>query len=259
MTPSTGSLPSEALAGTPAGRFSFQLLRDRTARRRAILFGGIGAAAYLVTLLATIPAALLVPRSEGVAAVGGTIWHGEAALAGGDRLSWRWAPLATLAHFAFAADFTVEGRDTALAGRALLRRSSVRLDDVSGAADARLLAALDPGLSFACAMPLQVNLTTLAVGGGDQRILGEVRSGGGSCGPKSAGAARVPVAPLILTAGDVCRATAGGIAPLGQRRLSLVTFTLSREGKLELAVTRAGAAALPFAAPPMGMAISTNL
>ncbi len=199
-----------------------------------------------------------MPRSDGIAAVGGTIWHGEAALAGGDRLSWRWAPLATLAHLAFAADFAVEGRDTALAGRALLGRSSLRLDDVSGTADARLLAALDPGLPFACAMPLQVNLTTLAIGRGDRRMAGEIRSGGGSCGPK-AGGAQVSVAPLILTAGDVGRATAGGIAPLGRRRLSLVTFTLARDGRLDLAVTRAGAAALPFAAPPMGMAISTNL
>lgn len=223
-----------------------------------MFFAGIGAAAYLLTLLATIPAAFVVPRGDAIAGLGGTVWRGQAALAGGDRLSWRWAPLATLANLGFAADFTVDGAGTALAGRAVLRSKSVRLDDVSGTADARLLGVAAPRIGFTCAMPLRLDLKRIAIGGGNQRVEGTATSDAGTCQPRGGGTA-VPVPPLAFTAAHAGDASTGDITPAAYRRQTLVGFRLSEAGRLSLSVTRAGAATLPFTGPATGFTIETDL
>lgn len=225
--------------------------------RRIVILAAIGAAAYCLALLAQLPAAFLISRGDSIAALGGTIWHGEAALAGGDRLEWRWAPLRTLANLAFAVDFTVEGDGTGFGGRALLGASSVRLDDVSGTGDARLLRALAPGLGFTCRMPLAIALEQVTLGGGTRRIVGQVTSGAGACSTR--GGAIVPVEPLVFAATPLGRATSATIAPTGQRRRSLATLLLAEDGKATFAVTRDGAAVLPFAAPAGGVSIETEM
>lgn len=212
----------------------------------------------MLALLATLPAAFLIPRSDRIAAIGGTIWRGEAALAGGDRLEWRWAPLRTLANLAFAADFTVEGDGTGFGGRALLGASSVRLDDVSGTGDARLLRALAPGLGFTCRMPLAIALDRVNLGGGRRTIAGRIASEAGTCQAKAGGTV-VPVGPLVLSAEALGRDTAASIAPAGQRRRALATMTLAEDGRAVMAVTADGAATLPFAAPAGGVTVETAL
>ena len=219
------------------------------------MFAGLGAAAYVATLLATVPAAFLIPRGGAIAALGGTIWHGRAALAGGDRLEWRWAPLRTLANLRFAADFTVEGTGTLLAGRALLGSQSVRLDAVSGSVDAALLTAIArPG--FTCAMPVQLDLERVVLGAGDRMIAGRAVSEAGSC---TAGGATSAVPPLALSAEHLGPRSAVTLAPGAQRRRTLATMTLEHDGAATLSVTRDGAGLLPFAAPPAGMTVETRL
>lgn len=226
--------------------------------RTALIFTGVGGAAYLLALLATIPAAFVLPRSERVAGIGGTVWRGEVALRGGDRLRWRWAPLASLANLAFAADFAVDGAGTALAGRAVLRSRSARLDNVSGTADARLLEVAAPGLGFACAMPLRLDLAHVAIGGTGQRVVGTATSDAGACHPKGGGTA-MPVPPLTFSATEAGGRSMGDIAPLAHPRQVLGRFTLTRAGHATLTVTPAGAALLPFASVAGGMTVETDL
>lgn len=221
-----------------------------------LAFAGVGAAGYLAALLAQVPAAFVIPRSATVAALGGTIWRGEAALAGGDRLSWRWAPLRSLARLGFAVDFDVAGTDTALAGRAVLGSGRVRLDDVAGTADARLLGAVLPSLPFRCAMPVTLTIERASFGGGARRLVGEGRSAAGAC---RAGAAATPVAPLAFASRALGGVSEAVLTPLGQRRRTLATLRLAEDGRATIAVTREGATALPFAAPPGGLSIETSL
>ena len=230
--------------------------------RRAALFAAIGFGSYLIALLAATPAGLFVPGGGPLIDVDGTIWRGEAALEGGDRLSWRFAPLRSLVNLGFAADWRVTGTTTDLGGRAVLRSGGrAALDTVSGRAGGALLRAAAPGLPFACEMDLQIDVPRLELGGSDQRVRGEIRSDAGSCRPKSDPLApSTPVPPLILTAApDARRGSSFTIAPLGQRRIRLVDGALSRDGRLSITIDRAGAKALPFAAPEGGLSFETRL
>jgi hypothetical protein len=225
-------------------------------RRRIIVFAAIGLVTYLLSLLATTPARLFVPPSPGISAVGGTIWHGEAALVGGNRLEWRWAPLRSISGLGFAVDWRVTGAATDLGGRALLRRSGVRFDRVSGRADGSLLAAVAPDLPFRCDLLIQANLPLLAIGD-KQRVEGMLRSEPGSC---SSGGAIAPLPPLVAAS----RASGGGRSALrlmavGQPGRLLAELVLREEGALDLRVTPAGAALMPFLLPPGGTRIRTAI
>src|SRR4051812_8108290 len=77
----------------------------RRINRRTLIFAGIGAGIYVLSLIATIPAQLAVPLAD----ASGTIWHGSAPLGATNRIEWRWAPLRSLARLGFAADFIAEG------------------------------------------------------------------------------------------------------------------------------------------------------
>ncbi len=230
--------------------------------RRAGTFAALGLAAYLIALLAAIPAGLFVPANGPLLEVDGTIWHGEAALDGGDRLRWRFAPLRSLVNLGFAVDWRVDGAATDLGGGAVLAAGGrVALDSISGRADGALLRAAAPGLPFTCELDLQFDLPTLRLGGADQRAAGEIRSDAGGCRPTADPAASpTAVPPLLLVAEpDARHGTAFSIVPLGQRRTRLVDGTLDRDGRLRVTIGRAGAAVLPFAAPNGGLSLETQL
>lgn len=240
------------------GPFSLQSLRISRRARRLLAFSSLGAAAYLATLVATIPAGLVAPRTEG-AVLGGTIWRGEAALAGGNRLDWSWAPLRSLVQIGFAIDWRATGPATDLAGRAMLKPGRAILDAV-GRADGALLGAIAPGLPFTCEMAMTIDLPRVALGGDGQGFSGEVRSDPGTCRTKDAGGLARPVPALIMVAKRAAdRSTLATIAPLGERRNRLVKITLGGEGRLVVGVTPGGAAVLPFISPSGGMTIETDL
>lgn len=214
--------------------------------------GGIGLGVYLLTLLVTMPARIVVP----LPGASGTVWHGSAPIEGGNRAEWRWSPLRSLTGFGFAANVRMTGPETALDGRALLRPGRVLLEDVKGSADGGLIAATARP-SFACTVRMQVDLARVSVGGGKQGADGRIRSEPGTCQPFGGTAVAVPALALDI------RQTPGlaviNLAPVGERRSPFLVGGLSEDGHLRLIVSAEGAAALPFMAPPGGMKIETEL
>jgi len=224
------------------------------ANRRSLFFAGLGFAVYLLALVATIPAGILIPLPD----ASGTIWRGAAFLAGGNRVEWRWAPLRSLIGLGFAADFTVTGVDTMLGGRALLRPGGrVMLDSVSGSADGALLATL-ANPSFACAVRMQIDIREMSLGGGDRGADGRIRAQPGVC-QAFGGAAPVAVPALTLDLDRTPGVTMINLVPRGGVRTPFLVGGLEEGGRLRLIVTAEGAAALPFLSPPGGMKVETEL
>lgn len=252
--------PSAAIPASSSVASSSVLVPLNRHRRRILLFSGLGAGAYLLALLATIPARLLVPDDvPALSAVSGSIWHGEAALPGGDRLTWRFAPLRTLASLRFSADLAVSGAQTDLAGRIALTPSTVRLDSVTGRAGGTLLQAAFPDLPFTCDLGLQVDVPRLILGTGTPQITGDIRSTPGSCTPRTGGVAS-PVPALLATARAAGPATTAlVITPLTERRRTLATTRFSPGGAVAITIRPAGAALFPFASPPGGLSLETTL
>lgn len=226
--------------------------------RRTIWFVAIGIIAYLLAIVWTIPASFVWRDAPGIAGTSGTLWRGGALLADGSRLTWAWAPLRSIIGLGFAADWDIVGTGGTLKGRALIRHRSTVIDDTAGGAAGSLLAIIAPDLPFRCDTPLDVVLEHAAIGGDDQALRGEVRSGPGSCAAKTGGTATI-VPPLVASFSPRGSGSAILIAPMAARRQLLVDGMLSRGGKLTIRVTPQGGRALPFVAPPGGLAIETAL
>jgi hypothetical protein len=223
------------------------------ANRRLLIFTGVGVAAYLLALLATIPARLFVPLPDAT----GTIWHGEAPLSGGNRVEWRWAPLSSIFRFGFAADFHVTGVETSLAGRALLRPGGrLILDDVSGSADGALIDAVARP-AFACSVRMQIDIERLSLGGGERGGKGRIDGEPGVC-QAFGGTVPVSIPALRLDLVQTPGVAMINLAPRGHSRKPYLVGGLSENGQLSLIVTAEGAAAMPFASTPGGMKVETE-
>ncbi|MDB5686019.1 MAG: hypothetical protein JWR77_608 [Rhizorhabdus sp.] len=188
---------------------------------------------------------------------GGTVWNGSAPIASGNRVAWRWAPLRSLFALGFAADWEVTGSGSALAGRALLRPGSMRIEDASGTADGALLQRIT-GVSFMCTMRLTVDLKTARIGGSDQGLKGKVRSDPGVC-QAPGGAPPVAVPALALDMQQTRGLAVINLAATGRPRQPLIVGGLSADGHLSLLTTEQGAAVLPFATAGAGTKIETDL
>ncbi len=230
----------------------------RQARRRITLFAGVGIAAYVLAMVATIPASVVVNNRPWRTGVAGTIWNGEVGVAGGSVVAWEWAPVRSLTSLGFAVDWTAKGPDTDLGGQALLRPGSVRLDTVSGSADASLLTALAPSLPFACQMTMQVEMPRMKLGGGGQIVEGNATIDPGSCTPRPTGTAAATPA-MILIAEHIGTESRIRLAPIGQRRRTLVDATLGEDGGYRVQLTQDGAAMLPFTGLPAGVSVESTL
>ncbi|TDN79044.1 type II secretion system (T2SS) protein N [Stakelama pacifica] len=228
----------------------------QAARRRVIVFVSVGVLAYLIAMVATMPASVLIRNRDWRTGISGTIWNGEAGLAGGSVLSWQFAPLRSLTSLGFAIDWHANGADTDIGGRALFRPGRTVLDHVSGSADASLIKAIQP-LPFDCAMQMHVEMPRIAIGGGDSEMEGQLATDTGSC--VGANGIATPVAPLVLTAEPLGQETRIRLTPMAQRRRELVRATLKEDGALSITMTQAGAAALPFAGVPGGSTIEAGL
>lgn len=227
------------------------------ARRRLIAFGSLGIAAYVLTMLATVPASVFVKNRPWRTGVAGTIWSGEVGVAGGSIVKWEWAPLRSLTSFGFAVDWRANGEDTDLGGQALLSPGGVRLDRVSGAADGALLGALLPGLGFTCDVTMQAEFPRLSIGPGRGLIEGRTTIDPGSCA-KSPDGAPVPTPAMILTAEHVGTESRIRIAPIGQRRRTLIDATVGEDGSYRVTLTPDGAALLPFTGLPAGVSVESS-
>jgi hypothetical protein len=229
------------------------------ARRRIIVFAALGIGAYLLALLVTLPASVVLKNRPWRTGVAGTVWNGEVGVAGGAKFEWQMAPLRSLTSLAYAADWKATGPDTDLGGRLLAHPGGrVVLDKVSGSADATLLQALQPNLPFTCDFAMQVEMERISVGGGSRMLSGNAATDPGSCRAKNGGAATA-VPALILTAEHIGNRTLVRVAPMAQRRRVLVTMELAENGTMDLSVTPDGAAMMPFLGLPAGARIQGQM
>ena len=229
------------------------------ARRRIIVFAVLGIASYVLAMLVTMPASVIVQNRPWRTGVAGTVWNGEVGLAGGSKLEWHMAPLRSLVSLGFAADWKATGPNTDLGGQMLVHPGGrTVLDKVSGSADASLLQAIQPNLPFTCDLTMQIQMDKIAIGGGTQLLDGNLTTDAGSCRPKGGGAASA-LPPLILTAEHVGNRTLIRLAPMTQRRRVLLDATLSEDGAIDLGLTPEGAGVLPFVGLPGGARIQGNM
>lgn len=237
---------------------TFAQIAAMDGRRRLIRFAGFGIAAYVLALVATMPASVVFPNRPWRTGVEGTIWHGAVGIAGGSTLAWDWAPLRSLTSLGFASDWRMTGGNTDLGGRALVKPGGrTVLDTVSGAADASLLMALQSDLPFRCEMTMQVEMPRIAIGGGARMADGVATSAPGACA--ATGGVAVAVPALRLSAEHVGQVTRILLTPATQRRQVLVDATLAEDGALAVSLTPAGAATLPFIGLPGGAALSFRM
>lgn len=210
-------------------------------------------------MLATAPAGLLFRNTPQRSGVSGTIWAGEAGLAGGLRLAWQMAPLRSLTSLGFAADWSATGTGTDLRGRMLVHPGGrVVLDKVAGAADGTLLQALQPDLPFTCTLPMQLAFDRIAVHGGERAIAGRAQTEPGSCRARRGGV-DTPVPALAIEAQRLGTHSQIRVVPATQRRRTLVSFDLAEDGRLAIQATPDGAATLPFLGLPPGARIEAGL
>lgn len=231
------------IAAADADPAASQLSPVRRRLRVGLLIGAL-LMGYVVALIALLPARFVFnPGTRW--AVAGTVWNGEAVRDGAYRVEWRWAPWRSLATLGFAVDWRMAGSGTDLAGSAVQTSERLLLEGVSGTADGALLAAIAPDLPFACDAPLTVNLPRVLLAERGSFFEGAVRSDAGSCTIAGAPEA-VGIPPLVARAvRDRTGVTTLTVAPLATPRLRLAEGALAG-GRLTIAATPAGAAALPF-------------
>lgn len=217
--------------------------------RRFRLFALAGLVAYVLALIATLPASLLLKRADepGIwLAVSGTVWSGEAALAQGHAVRWNWAPMASLANLAYTTHLQVIGTDTELEGLMAWKPGAIVISDLNGNASASLLTAIAPNLPFLCDFPMRVNIDRIAFGGARPGAAGEIRSSSGSCSTRnSAVLASTPVPPLIGEATTNVGGSNGWLAPAGNRSEKLISFTATPNGKTSVTVSPTASALIP--------------
>jgi hypothetical protein len=225
------------------------------ARRRLILFGGIGIVAYAIAMLVTMPASVFIKNRPWRTGVAGTVWSGEVGVAGGGIVSWDWAPLRSLTSLGFAVDWRITGGDNDLGGQALMSSGGLRLDNVSGAVDGRLLSAVLPGMGFACDVMMQADFVRIAPRFG--HVEGNATIDPGSCA-KSPDGAPVPTPAMVLTGEHVGNESRIRLAPAGQRRRTLIDATLDEAGGYKVTLTPDGASLLPFTNLPPGVSVEST-
>lgn len=245
--PTTATPASESGAEGP---YPFEIASPARVRsRRALAFALLGLATYLIALLASLPARMVLgegAESAVVRTVSGTIWSGEAALAEGHAARWTWSPLGSLVKLGFAADLAIEGPDTALAGELLWRPGTLRVTELKGNADGALVNALAPRLPFRCGFAMQVALERLTLRGQQAGAEGSVRTTGGECALKGAPSGfGAVIPPLAMQGASNAGGNAGWIAPQGNQGARWVNWAITPSGRLSAEVSPTGAAALP--------------
>lgn len=258
MTPLIRRGSIAAASERPADAPTLSAIAETGARRRLIRFAGLGIAAYVVAMVWTMPASVVMTNRPWRTGVAGTIWNGEVGVAGGSVLAWKWAPLRSLVSLGFATDWTAKGSNTDLGGRALVRPGRMVIDALTGSADATLLQAIQPDLPFTCQMTMQAEFPHAVLGGTGQLVEGQLLTEPGTCQPKRGGTS-TPVPALILTAEHIGTESRLRLAPAAQRRSTLMTITLGEDGSVDIGMTREGATMLPFVGMPGGASIKGGI
>lgn len=159
----------------------------------------LGAATYAISLAATIPARLVASRTvlpQEIIDISGTLWNGQAILKGGYELQWKVLPFRSLVQFSLAVDWTLEGSDTSLNGRASIWPDSATLAAVEGRAGWGLVGLALPAVSVSCDASAAVSLSRVVLRQDRQGAVGEMRSAPAVC----LDTARTPPQPLEIPA-----------------------------------------------------------
>ncbi len=189
----------------------------------------VGSVAYLIGLIALIPAREVIDESDNLR-VGGTIWNGEAVYASALRIEWNFSPLATFTHLGLTADWRLSGGGTDLTGRVTKSGKAYRLSRVSGQGDGSLLDLVSKGPPLRCRVVVDVAMESIILGGSEQEAKGRLRTSPVSC-----------TRPGAMAPPGVLPAMQGGIAP-GRLDSSGALFTrIARQPMVQIRLTRQGA------------------
>jgi hypothetical protein len=210
--------------------------------RRLIPIGlGVAAIAYLVSLIATIPATLAF-KPPSTISLDGTIWNGTATLPGGYEAAWRANPIRSLFNLSFAIDWSLRGLDTDMTGKAGFGIRGITIDAVSGRAGSSLVKALAPGLPLLCDGAARLDLRHFRWRRSGFQADGSLRSGPASC-PLNTGQATAP--PLIATISDVNGALIARVATVEAPATILATASLDPAGRLTAELRPQAASVIP--------------
>lgn len=204
----------------------------RRLRGRALVFLLLGVAAYLIGLIALIPAKVVLTEADNLK-VGGTIWNGEAVLASTVKIDWQFAPVRTLTELAFSADFHMAGGGTDLAGSVTQVGDALRLTGVSGQVDGTLLAGLAPNLPVTCRFVAQTQISRVVLGGSSQSAEAMLRVSPAACQGKAAGGAPFDLPATRFEASPDARGSRGALVTVTGRQ-RLLEARLSRDGNLSI-------------------------
>lgn len=182
-------------------------------------------------------------RPAAVSDVSGRVWNGAATLRGGQALRWRFSLVRSLAHGGFAADWTLDGTETALTGRAVTRPGRLVATDVQGRAGWALVRVFAPGLGMECDLAARVDVSRLAVGGRRTEAEGELSSGPATCRTASGEVSELP--PLTALAGRAGDGSEVTLFPTSNPDETLARAQLPAQGMAVFTLTREGAALIP--------------
>ena len=144
--------------------------------------GLFGAAAFVIAMIATLPASLFAGSLKlGVASVAGTAWSGEALLRGGDLVTWRLDPVGSILSFGASAEIAVTGGNTNLTGTLLARPGAATLSNINGVAGWTLVKTAWPELDLSCDIAIRVKNATATLGDRAPVLSGEAAGSEGTC------------------------------------------------------------------------------
>lgn len=204
---------------------------------------------YGVSLIATAPANVLtrlVNMPAAVTSVSGSIWRGQAMLAGGHATQWSVGPLASFRHAALAIRWSLQGPGTHLQGNASLRPGMVSVKDVEGRISWQLVDAIAPGLPITCEAQARVAIERLVFKDTIEDMAGELRSGPSVCASVNGKPAQTGEVPSLLA---IAKMTPDGsqleITTVADEATPLARATLTAQDTLVLTLLSAGAGLVP--------------
>lgn len=230
-------------------RFGDQLASGSPGWRWVWTSAGIGALAYMSSLIATAPAQVLsrvVDVPPAMQTLSGKLWNGRATLEGGLQVGWQISPWRSLVGMAIHMDWDLRAPDTQLEGHVRISRSDVAVRDVKGVAGWRLVDAVLPGLPFRCDPTARVDVSEAGFSRTTYTVeivaAGSLLTGPGAC-MDDKGTTNIPAlrGEAATVAGDLSIK----VRPRDDPATELGTILLKRTGTLVVTVQPAGARLVP--------------